>query len=45
MMEMAGHYTGAQRATMQEQAGKFPQRWCDELDRFEAVERRMAGGR
>lgn len=45
MMDMAAQYSGEQRATMQGQAGSFPLRWCDELDGYEAIERRMASHR
>lgn len=41
MMEVAAHYSGDQRTAMQEQASRLPQRSCDELDRYEAMERQM----
>lgn len=41
MMDTAAQYTGEQKATMQEQAGKFPLHWCNELDRYEDMERRI----
>jgi hypothetical protein len=45
MMDMAAHYSGEQRASMQDQAGRFPLRWCDELDRYEDIERRISSHR
>ena len=37
MMDSAGHYGGAERARMLEQANSFPLDWCEEKDRLDAL--------
>lgn len=37
MIDAAGHYQGAERAQMLEQANGFPLEWCEEKDRLDAL--------